>query len=124
MRIPARRGARRTRHSGGRDAAILARDAAATRRHRSDDTAARRHRARAQRGGLAWRVLRRGASPVRVKNDARVGRDEVDAQPARARRQQEDINRLVRVEIVHRLPALVVADGAVEPAEAHALPRE
>mmetsp|Transcript_41676 Transcript_41676/g.114833 ORF Transcript_41676/g.114833 Transcript_41676/m.114833 type:complete len:297 (+) Transcript_41676:818-1708(+) len=62
--------------------------------------------------------------PVRVKNDARVGRDEVDAQPARARRQQEDINRLVRVEIVHRLPALVVADGAVEPAEAHALPRE
>jgi hypothetical protein len=62
--------------------------------------------------------------PVRVEDDARVGGDKVDAEAARARREEEDVDGGVRVEVLHRLHAVDGRDGAVEPAVLVASPRE
>lgn len=52
-------------------------------------------------------------APVRVVDDARVGRDEVDTEAARARREQEDVD-AAAVEALHRREAVLGADRAVE----------
>mmetsp|Transcript_33192 Transcript_33192/g.105872 ORF Transcript_33192/g.105872 Transcript_33192/m.105872 type:complete len:254 (+) Transcript_33192:346-1107(+) len=54
--------------------------------------------------------------PVAVEDDARVCRHEVDAEPARAGREQKDVDRLVRVEVVHRLRPVLRRHAAVEAA--------
>eukprot|EP00964_Phaeocystis_antarctica_P086870 scaffold55055_cov60-Phaeocystis_antarctica.AAC.1 len=62
--------------------------------------------------------------PVAVEDDARVGRHQVDAEAARARREQEDVDGRVGVEVVHRLHAVGRGDAAVEPPELPCPPRE
>ena len=55
--------------------------------------------------------------PVRIEEDDRVGRLQVDAEPAGPRRQEEDeLRRALRVERDDRLVALGAARAAVDPA--------
>ena len=52
--------------------------------------------------------------PVTVEYDAGVGRREVDAQPARARRQEENVDVGGFVEAVNVLLAVLKVHGAVQ----------
>ena len=52
--------------------------------------------------------------PIRVEDDADVGRSQVDAHTAGPRRKEEPEAVLLRFEVVNRLLALVAADASIQ----------